>query len=161
MIDKSAIPGTVHLVDLNHDIAARHAKGQDDIILIPTPSSDPEDPLNWAPRRKALSTVCLAVCETPVPFLISLLLNLSSYVLFVGMANSVVYSVLVPISEATNLSGKCFSGRSDIVDLSVPSRRPQFWNRLLLPSLWLGPSFLAALCIAIWKTLDVSYFGFG
>ncbi|CAK7221333.1 hypothetical protein SCUCBS95973_004458 [Sporothrix curviconia] len=90
MLDKDAIPGTVYLVDVNHNFAARHAKGRgqdDDIVLIPTPSSDPNDPLNWSSRRKTLSTVCLSV-----------------YVLFVGMASSVVYSVLVPLSEATGLS---------------------------------------------------------
>ncbi|KAL1894173.1 hypothetical protein Sste5346_005959 [Sporothrix stenoceras] len=90
MIDKDAIPGTVYLVDIHHNVAARHAKGkgnEDDIVLIPTPSNDVNDPLNWSPRRKMMSTICLAV-----------------YVLFVGMASSVVYSVLVPLSEATNLS---------------------------------------------------------
>lgn len=61
MIDKNAIPGTVHLVDLDHNIAAKHSRGQKDIVLIPTPSNDPDDPLNWVPRRKSLSTVCLAV----------------------------------------------------------------------------------------------------
>lgn len=90
MIDKDAIPGTVYLVDIHHNVAALHAKGkgnEDDIVLIPTPSNDVNDPLNWSPRRKMMSTICLAV-----------------YVLFVGMASSVVYSVLVPLSEATNLS---------------------------------------------------------
>ncbi|CAK7202014.1 hypothetical protein SEUCBS139899_004732 [Sporothrix eucalyptigena] len=108
MIDTDAIPGTVYLVDIHHNVAARHAtsskttttvagekgdgitvvsNGVDDIILIPTPSSDPNDPLNWSSRRKTMSTICLAV-----------------YVLFVGMASSVVYSVLVPLSEATGLS---------------------------------------------------------
>ncbi|CAK7236227.1 hypothetical protein SBRCBS47491_009566 [Sporothrix bragantina] len=90
MIDKDAIPGTVYLVDVHHNVAARHAKGKgqdDDIVLIPTPSNDPNDPLNWSSRRKTLSTICLSV-----------------YVLFIGMASSVVYSVLVPLSEATGLS---------------------------------------------------------
>ena len=53
-----AVPGTVHLVDLDHSMNARHA-GHGDIILNPAPSSDPEDPLNWAPRRKLLSTICV------------------------------------------------------------------------------------------------------
>lgn len=54
----NAIPGTVHLVDLDHSKQARHA-GDGDIILNPAPSSDPEDPLNWNPRRKLLSTICV------------------------------------------------------------------------------------------------------
>lgn len=41
------IPGTVHLVDLEGTMHAKHAKGgQKDIVLVPAPSSDPDDPLN-------------------------------------------------------------------------------------------------------------------
>ena len=61
MIDDSVIPGTVHLVDLDHNMSTKHSKGNKEIVLIPTPSEDPDDPLNWSPRRKALSTFCLAV----------------------------------------------------------------------------------------------------
>ena len=43
--------------------------------------------LNWTPRRKLLSLICMCV-----------------YVWFNGIANSVVYSVLVPLSDATGLS---------------------------------------------------------
>ena len=60
-IDESAVPGTVHLVDLDHSIHTRHSSGDKEIVLIPTPSDDPDDPLNWSPRRKALSTLCLCV----------------------------------------------------------------------------------------------------
>ncbi|KAI8933020.1 hypothetical protein NX059_009669 [Plenodomus lindquistii] len=81
-----AIPGTVHLVDLDHNIQARHAGGGD-IILDPAPSSDPEDPLNWSPRRKLLSTICV---------------NL--YTLMTGIATATVYSVLVPLSAASGVS---------------------------------------------------------
>jgi hypothetical protein len=41
------IPGTVHLVDLEGTMHAKHAKGgQKDIVLVPAPSNDPDDPLN-------------------------------------------------------------------------------------------------------------------
>lgn len=56
------IPGTVHLVDLDHTLHTRHANGGD-IVLVPTPSSDPNDPLNWSPRRKILSTLCSNLSE--------------------------------------------------------------------------------------------------
>jgi len=57
-IDRDAIPGTVHLVDVDGTSHAMHSKGHDDIILVPTPSKNPDDPLNWSPGRKALSTFC-------------------------------------------------------------------------------------------------------
>lgn len=84
----SHVPGTVQLVDLELKLHARHATGgQRDIVLVPTPSSDPDDPLNWSPRRKTLSTVCMCV-----------------YTLMVGIASAAIYSVLEPISAATGLT---------------------------------------------------------
>jgi len=82
------VPGTVHLVDLEHTMHAKHAQGgQRDIVLVPTPSSDLDDPLNWSPRRKMLSTTCMCV-----------------YTLMVGIASAAIYSVLEPISAATGLT---------------------------------------------------------
>ncbi|KAL7623726.1 hypothetical protein AAE478_005279 [Parahypoxylon ruwenzoriense] len=86
-IDTSQVPGTVHLVDLEHTMATRHARDQKDIVLIPTPSADPDDPLNWAPRRKYLALACALL-----------------YTWFNGMALSVVYSVLVPLSSALSVT---------------------------------------------------------
>ena len=57
-IDESSVPGTVHLVDLGHSLQTRHAKAQKDIVLVPTPSADPDDPLNWAPGRKYRALAC-------------------------------------------------------------------------------------------------------
>ena len=54
--ETAPIPGTVHLIDLDHSLQARHAE-DGDIILDPAPSSDPDDPLNWSPRRKLMSTI--------------------------------------------------------------------------------------------------------
>ncbi|KAI1442184.1 putative MFS transporter [Annulohypoxylon stygium] len=86
-IDESLVPGTVHLVDLEHTMATRHAKGHNDIVLVPTPSTDPDDPLNWTPRRKYLALACALL-----------------YTWFNGMALSVVYSVLVPLSTALSVT---------------------------------------------------------
>ncbi|KUI54415.1 hypothetical protein VP1G_01762 [Cytospora mali] len=86
-IDESQVPGTVQLVDLDAHIVTRHAAGHKDIILIPTPSDDPEDPLNWTPARKRLALTCILL-----------------YTWFNGMALSVVYSVLTPLSTALNVS---------------------------------------------------------
>ncbi|KAM0282488.1 hypothetical protein ACHAQH_003002 [Verticillium albo-atrum] len=81
-----AIPGTVHLVDTDHNTRGLHAEGGD-IVLNPTPSNDPSDPLNWSRRRKLLSLICQ---------------NL--YTWFCGIAVSTVYSVLVPLSKASGVS---------------------------------------------------------
>nr|POE93282.1 putative mfs-type transporter [Quercus suber] len=87
-IDESIVPGTIHLVDVNHTQLEKHSQApKHDILLVPTPSDDPDDPLNWSRRRKYLSLGCLVV-----------------YTWFIGTANSVVYSVLVPLSEALDLS---------------------------------------------------------
>ncbi|KAJ4186594.1 hypothetical protein NW767_012559 [Fusarium falciforme] len=58
MTEPRTPPGTVHLVDLNQDMHARHAGGASDIVLNPVPSNDPNDPLNWTPRRKLLALIC-------------------------------------------------------------------------------------------------------
>lgn len=89
MTDDTSVPGTVLLVDLEHILRSKHARGRlNDVVLVPQPSSNPEDPLNWSHHRKLLNTVCWCL-----------------YTFVVGIANSVVYSVLVPITVATGLSG--------------------------------------------------------
>lgn len=56
MIDETAVPGTVHLVDLEGTLA--NHLGNRDIVLVPTPSGDPEDPLNWSRGRKMVNLTC-------------------------------------------------------------------------------------------------------
>ena len=66
MADNRNAPGTVHLVDLDGRIDAQHATGsQRDIVLVPEPSADPDDPLNWSTKRRFLSASCICVCVTP------------------------------------------------------------------------------------------------
>lgn len=86
-LDEDAIPGTVHLVDLEGTIRAKHSAAHKDVVLVPAPSADPDDPLNWSPQRKLLSTVSLSV-----------------YTLMVGIASAAIYSVLEPISQDTGLT---------------------------------------------------------
>lgn len=64
-VDKSVLPGTVHLVDLHGTMHTIHDASHKDIVLVPTPSDDPDDPLNWSPRRKKLHMVSLFVCVWP------------------------------------------------------------------------------------------------
>lgn len=95
-IDESKVPGTVHLVDIEHILRTKHAKGANqDVVLVPTPSDDPDDPLNWSTGRKALSSASWIV-----------------YTLANGIANSVVYSVIVPLSKALDVTRELVNSRS-------------------------------------------------
>ncbi|CDK29494.1 unnamed protein product [Kuraishia capsulata CBS 1993] len=85
--DTEKIPGTVHLVDNNGDMHAEHSEGAKDVVLVPTPTDDPDDPLNWSFRRKMLCMFCLIL-----------------YNLAIGIPASAIYSVLTPIIENTNLT---------------------------------------------------------
>lgn len=70
-------PGTVHLV----------AEQSDKIILVPKPSADPDDPLNWSKKRKWLNVTLLLF-----------------YVFTTGIGGTSVYSVFTPISNDTGIS---------------------------------------------------------
>ena len=61
-LDLSAVPGTNHLVDLDGNVHTNHDARLKDVVLIPTPSVDPEDPLNWSHRRKTLHMFCIFMC---------------------------------------------------------------------------------------------------
>ncbi|KAJ6444349.1 C2H2 transcription factor [Purpureocillium lavendulum] len=79
------VPGTILLFDPDHEHGDRAHRG--DILLHPTPSSDPEDPLNWTRSRKhlAVSMACL-------------------YTFTIGICTAVQYSILTPLSEAQGLT---------------------------------------------------------
>ncbi|KAH9827758.1 serine/threonine kinase 16, partial [Teratosphaeria destructans] len=81
-IDPSLTPGTIHLID-----RTQPSPTQPDIILVPTPSPSPNDPLNWSRPRKYLALTCMCL-----------------YVWFNGIAGSLIYSVLVPLSTALHVS---------------------------------------------------------
>lgn len=82
-------PGTVRLIDVDGSIVGKHAAGADeqDIVLVPRPSDDPEDPLNWTMKRKLLATSCVLM-----------------YTIMIAIPSSAVYSVVTPIRAATGLS---------------------------------------------------------
>lgn len=47
--DPPTIPGTVHLVDLQGTMSEKHAlSGDRDVVLVPAPSADPDDPVGGA-----------------------------------------------------------------------------------------------------------------
>ncbi|KAK2769641.1 major facilitator superfamily transporter [Colletotrichum kahawae] len=82
-------PGTSRLIDVDGSVLGQHASGsgENDIMLIPRPSEDPEDPLNWTRKRKLLATSCVVL-----------------YTIMIAIPSSAVYSVVTPIRKATGLS---------------------------------------------------------
>jgi hypothetical protein len=82
-------PGTVRLIDTDGSLTKSHAQGagEQDIILVPQPSEDPEDPLNWTFKRKLLATSCVVF-----------------YTIMIAIPSSAVYSVVTPIRQHTSLS---------------------------------------------------------
>jgi len=79
--------GTVHLVDLEGTMNVRHlGEGHRDIVLVPRPTADPDDPLNWSRPRKFLSLFCTMW-----------------YVWMVGISSAAIYSVFGNISAKTGL----------------------------------------------------------
>ncbi len=78
------IPGTVHLVDVGEQVAS--AKSRGGIELVPRPSDDPEDPLNWTQKRKRFAAAMVFV-----------------YTMGLGMPLTFQYSVLTDITADTGI----------------------------------------------------------
>lgn len=83
LADDLTVPGTVVILD--------QAAGDDlpstNFTLVPTPSADPNDPLNWSKGRKWLSLLCL---------------NL--WILAVFTVVGCLYPIYGPLSDTTGLS---------------------------------------------------------
>lgn len=82
------VPGTVHLVDLaGQQSEGEHASGRKDIVLVPQPSNDPEDPLRWPAKRKFWALGMVIV-----------------YTLGIGIPTTLHYSVIADITRDTGIS---------------------------------------------------------
>lgn len=82
------IPGTVLLVNTADHEAGSHASGnKNDVVLMPTPSDDPEDPLRWSRKRKFWGLIMTLV-----------------YTLGVGIPTTLHYSVIADITADTGIS---------------------------------------------------------
>ncbi|EEQ87977.2 hypothetical protein RJZ56_002638 [Blastomyces dermatitidis] len=89
------VPSTICLVDVAGD-AQNEQYDQDgkDIMFIPRPSSDPEDPLNWS-RKWKFTQIAMVYIHT----------------LRVGIPTTVQYSVLTDITWYTGIStGELLTG---------------------------------------------------
>ncbi|RMY72441.1 hypothetical protein D0862_14459, partial [Hortaea werneckii] len=119
-INSNAIPGTVHLVDLDHHVQGKHAKGHQDVILVPAPSDDPDVRSSEQPSvaPKTILFAHLILASSPVTYpdpsqdplnwprrrKVLSLACMCIYTWFAGIANSVVYSVETPLAEALDIT---------------------------------------------------------
>lgn len=89
MIDTENIPGNSKLVKLDLNISDEGSKHEHEskVLLVPKPSKDPNDPLNWTTKRKYFHMFCLVV-----------------YVFGIGVPTTSIYSVLTDIAANTNIS---------------------------------------------------------
>lgn len=82
--DPDYAPGTVRLLVHNDADAANTTER---LVLVPTPSSDPDDPLNWSRGRKSVQ-----------------LLLITMYTLVATMSTGFLYSIIVPLADALDLT---------------------------------------------------------
>lgn len=57
-VEQEWVPGTVYLVDINHSLSVKH-NGKSDIVLIPQPSENSNDPLLWSKWKKEFQFLLL------------------------------------------------------------------------------------------------------
>ncbi|KAF5005147.1 hypothetical protein FDECE_8404 [Fusarium decemcellulare] len=58
MASQVPIPGTVQLVDAQGIFNVKHGQQSRDIVLVPQPTDNPDDPLRWSVPRKTRNIVC-------------------------------------------------------------------------------------------------------
>jgi MFS family permease len=57
MSTEPTVPGTVQLIDTEGNLHVEHGAGQREIVLVPQPTDDPNDPLRWGKNRKTITLV--------------------------------------------------------------------------------------------------------
>lgn len=121
--ESQTTPGTVQLIDLDGNVLNSQSrdKKKDDIVLVPTPSLDPDDPLNWTPKRKLLATSCVVM-----------------YAIMVRIPSSAVYSVTSPISKATDLTVHTLITGTGVMVCALNSPADTRLTRSTVLACWLG-----------------------
>ncbi|KAL7917009.1 major facilitator superfamily domain-containing protein [Trichoderma austrokoningii] len=61
MASEILIPGTVQLVDVQGIFDVKHGQQSRDIVLVPQPTNDPDNPLRWVASRKTRNIICAMV----------------------------------------------------------------------------------------------------
>lgn len=51
------VPGTTRILDESGDLVGAN----NNFTLVPEPSADPNDPLNWSPGRKRIQLACIVL----------------------------------------------------------------------------------------------------
>lgn len=99
------VPGTARIYALDGEGGQGGNTNSLEITLIPTPSKDPNDPLNWSKGRKYLMLACVALyvvkCTQDNMILTR---RQPRYTISVTILSSDLYSVFDPLSASTGLS---------------------------------------------------------
>lgn len=142
----TSIPGTIHLVNTD----SGNGTHTGNIVLNPTPSADPEDPLNWSKGRKLWGIAMVYV-----------------YTFGIGIATTVQYSILTNISEETGIAladlntgtGLMFLFAGLVLSfLPWPANFPSVMYFEILTYTKLGLFALAARCAHLRKAWCVCHF---
>lgn len=130
-IDDTIVPGTVTLVDENHNLRAKHDKDNRDIILVPTPSDDPEDPVCFDPQHSLYESRMLTRFLTQAKLDSSPQTPLSSL------------HVHLRLVLRHDLHSRNLRSRPALRSNAHQHRHPKRRNRVPLPHGWLGSPLLA------------------
>ncbi|KAJ5100124.1 hypothetical protein N7532_007125 [Penicillium argentinense] len=106
------IPGTVQLVDTQGILNVTHGQGWHDIVLVPQPTDDPDDPLRWSKSRKRSVIICVM-----------------TWCFFIGAMISGLSPAYILIEEATGISVADLSTGNGILYLFMG------WGTLITQSL--------------------------
>lgn len=120
------VPGTVQLVDVGENAD----NGKTDIVLVPKPSADPEDPLNWSRNRKMLAMAMVY------------LFNLA-----MGIPTSLQYSLLADIVRDTGIDMATLVQGNGLMVLFFGWGPALFWQPLALTYGRRGVYLLATLLV--------------
>ncbi|KAI5479102.1 MFS transporter [Pseudohyphozyma bogoriensis] len=157
-----AVKGSAYLEEENNDVIAdvfsKHAPGRPDLILVPTPSDDPEDPLNWSRAKKATQLLASLVLTIGVgslvfasiqqkfgsrpSFLLALLTQTVSMLWAGGSGHS--YPSLITARVVQGLSMGCFFNNvpaavNSLFFVHERGLRMGLWNLSLIGGINLGP----------------------
>jgi MFS family permease len=130
------VPGTVQLIDTEGNLHVEHGAGHKEILLVPQPTDDPNDPLRWGKNRKMIT---LVTAMTWCFFIGSMISGLSpAYVLIeedtgisvadLSTGNGIMYLMMGWGTVLTQRVALTFGRRSTLVGSAVLVTAMTIWT---------------------------------